>query len=208
MKFFIKCLVIFSFITNVVFAESSQTQSVSELSQLLNSYNSYQANFTQNTYEKNGKLAQSSNGIVTLQRPGKFRWETLAPFHQILIANDHTLWIYDVDLAEAAKKTITAKTIDPAILLSQKVKSVLKQFFVTKIRLKDQSIWYQLTTPIQNDAFQVMQLRFMNNQLTDIRMINKLGQTTLFHFSNIQLNLALNDDLFNFVPPSNVKILK
>lgn len=194
-------------VSNIIFAQSSQTIAVNELAQLLNSYNTYQANFTASTYEKNGKLSQSSSGIVTLARPGRFRWETLQPFHQILIANGRTLWIYDVDLAEAAKKNIDNKTMDPAVLLSQKVKSLLNRFFISKIRLSDQSVWYQLTTPVQNQAFQTLQMRFINGQLTDIRMLNLLGQTTYFHFTNIQLNITVNDALFNFIPPANVKIL-
>jgi outer membrane lipoprotein carrier protein len=190
------------------FAAVVPNEATQELSRLLNSYRTYQASFNQYIYNKNGQLIQSSSGVVALARPGKFRWETLSPVHQIIIANGETLWIYDVDLAQAAKQKIGQRAGDPASLLTKNVESLLKQFFISKTVMPDRSIWFQLQTPIQNDAFQNLQIHFVDGQLTDIRMINSLRQTTVFHFSNILLNVELGEDFFTFEKPPQVKLLK
>ena len=71
------------------------------LSQLLSAYSTYTANFTQQTYSNKGALIKRASGRVMLERPGKFRWETKQPLNQVIIANGHYLWVYDVDLMQA-----------------------------------------------------------------------------------------------------------
>ena len=96
----------------------TQLSSAVQLTRLLNQFTTLKANFTQKTVDINNQVLQKSNGNVMLQRPGHFRWETLAPSHQIVTTNGNTLWVYDVDLKQATKESLKHIPVNPAKLLS------------------------------------------------------------------------------------------
>lgn len=178
-----------------------------QLSQLLKRYSTYQANFKQLTYNDQNKLIQSSHGKLMIKRPGKFRWETSAPTKQIVIANDNTLWVYNVDLMQATKKQLSShQGIDPATLLSGDVSQLEHQFEVTQLPGKGQI--FQLQARSKNSPFQSVQMQFHQNQLIFIKFKNNLGQTSQFTFSRIRINQQLNPNLFQFKPPRGVDVLK
>src|SRR3989338_3432080 len=88
-----------------IFSAQQKTAAL-ELTQLLNGFSTFQAQFTQTTTDVNHQVLQQSSGTMMLMRPGRFRWETQNPTHQIVITDGKTLWIYDVDLKQATKQAI------------------------------------------------------------------------------------------------------
>lgn len=174
-----------------------------QLTQLLSSYQSYQANFTQTTSDQRGKVLQKSSGTVKILRPGRFRWETLRPNHQLIIANGNTLWVYDVSLAQASKQKLQQQRLSPAVLLSSSISQLSKQFTVRVA----QDNWYELISKRKNDSFPFIRLHFQNNRLVALQMINALGQTNNFYFSNIEINQRLANSWFQFSPPRGVDVL-
>lgn len=175
-----------------------------ELQNLLNYYQTYQADYTQTTYDSLQRLSQRASGRMMLMRPGKFRWETDMPEHQWIISDGNTLWIYDLDLQQATHQALSKhNAADPAILLSGKINEVLKNFTVIK---KDG--WYDLRPNFALSSFKNVQLQFVNNQLTEVRVVDKLNQSSDFQFSNIQINAPINPALFQFSPPNGVQVLQ
>jgi len=45
-------------------------------------------------------------------------------------------------------------------------------------------------------------------QLAGMELSDNFGQLTRIYFSNIQINPAMNDALFNFVPPKGVDVFQ
>ena len=80
---------------------------------------SMQANFEQTLYDEDLNRLEDSRGVMYLQRPGRFRWDYVEPYPQMIISNGHTLWMYDSELAQ-----VTVKSLDqdientPSMLLS------------------------------------------------------------------------------------------
>lgn len=180
--------------------------SAAELASLLTSYKSYQANFKQTLVSDDNN--QTSSGILYMQRPGKFRWEVRQPNKQIIIANDNTLWIYDVDLAQVTKQKLDLQSANnPALLLSGDVAELIKRYEVKKIQ-NNEGVWYQLTPRNSQSSFVLIRMKFDKNRLVSIWVKNNLGQTTLFQFSNIQLNIPLSASLFHFKVPAGVDVLQ
>ena len=193
-----------------VISAFAKTSAVSQLSALLNRYTTYQANFKQTTYSQEGHATQKSSGRVMMMRPGKFRWETKKPLQQIVIANGRTLWIYDVALEQATKQTLSRKkgVVDPAMLLTGKVSAIMQRFTVTRLTRRDSGFWFQLKPRKKNAPFQLVQMQFKRARLTQIRIKNNLGQTSIFTFTNIRLNRRLNPNLFYFKAPRGVDVLQ
>lgn len=189
-----------------VMALASDQAAANQLSQLLKSYKTYQADFKQVTYSSRNQISQKSSGKLMMLRPGKFRWETNNPTKQIIIANGDTLWVYDIDLQQATKQKINNKNnTNPASLLTGNVSQLLKEFDITK--LPGSQNRFQLKSLNPKNSFQSVEMTFSKNRLTQINVINNLGQKSDFTFSNIRLNKTLNPKLFEFKPPKGVDVL-
>ncbi|MCH9770329.1 MAG: outer membrane lipoprotein chaperone LolA [Gammaproteobacteria bacterium] len=187
----------------IFFGSALAASAEANLSQLLQGYNSYYAKFTQLTYNNSGQLFNRSNGQVWLLRPGKFRWETLSPSHQILITNGKTLWIYDVDLSQATQRPLTRSgQFSPAQLLTGDAKALAQHFSVNY-----KNGWYILTPKDKGFNVKRIQLQFQKNKLAALQFSSNLGQTSKFEFTGIQLNPNLKPNFFNFKAPAGVDIL-
>ncbi|MBV9576910.1 MAG: outer membrane lipoprotein chaperone LolA [Gammaproteobacteria bacterium] len=184
----------------------TQTALSADLSQLLNSVTSMQANFTQTVYDNRGKAVQQSSGRMAFQRPGKFRWEVTKPIPQLIIANQTRLWIYDPDLAQVTIRSLQRAAGEaPALLLSHA--EGLQQAFVVKASSSQaNSQWFTLK-PKKSDSFALIQMGFSNGRINEMRLKDNLDHTTRIHFSTIRSNINLPSSLFTFKPPSNVDVI-
>lgn len=193
-------LIFLLFIFQSVIAETSSNN----LEKSLSNYTSYQANFSQVSYDGKNRAGQKSQGKVYMLRPGKFRWETTKPYQQTIIANGDILWVYDVDLAQATRQSLAKRGFNPAQLLTEPVNNLSQKFTVSQ----EANGWFKLTPKTADRGFKAAYLQFQNNQLTGLKIINQLNQTNIFTFSQIRVNPSLNPGLFNFKPPARVQVLK
>jgi len=188
---------------SVSFANLTPAQA--RLSQLLNHFTTYQADFSQRTYSEQQQLMQEGEGAVALSRPGKFRWVTRKPTNQIIIANGNVLWIYDVDLMQATQKPITsAMGQTPVALLSGQVDQVLSSFHISQSRPDEFTL---LPKQAKQSGFEKLILSFSNERLVRLTLVNSLNQTSIFSFTHIKLNTPLAASLFQFTLPKGVEVL-
>ena len=183
------------------------TTSTQQLSQYLNHFTTFQAHFNQQTVDQNHASLQNSEGTVMLMRPGRFRWNTSSPSHQVVVTNGKLLWIYDIDLQQVTKQNLAQSGTDPAQLLSGHVNTLLQQFNITILKQNSASITFQLTPKKSSQQFKSVVMTFDNKKLVQLEVINSLDQTSIFKFSNIILNAPLSPNLFNFKAPAGVDVL-
>lgn len=189
-----------------IFAKS-QPLAANQLSQLLNHFTTFQADFMQKTFSYNRQLLQKSDGSVEIMRPGNFRWTTQKPTRQLVITNGKTLWIYDVDLQQVTTQPVDQGPMSPAKLLSGQTITLLKQFDVHMIPHKS-AVVFQLIPKQSNQQFRSISMAFVNNQLHSMQIQNNLEQTTIFTFSNVKINSRLSSSQFNFKAPKGVDVLR
>lgn len=196
-----------AFFISTAFAEASAAAG-QELESLLSKFTTYQALFKQVTKNRAGKTIKKGSGRVMISRPGKFRWETHKPSNQVLIAKGQTLWILDLDLSQATKRTISSHgAVNPAMLLTGKAGSVLSRFRVTKVTRNDR-LWYRLQPKKENDAFHFVEMHFSRARLQQVRILNEMGDITTFTFSHIVVNRPIKAAYFNFTAPQGVEVVK
>ncbi len=190
------------------FASFADSSAVSDLSQKLSSFKTYHAQFQQKTLSNDGKVVQSGSGKVWLKTPGKFRWETLAPTHQILMTDGKTLWIYDVDLEQATQQPLSKRLhVNPASLLTGSVKDLQQDFIIAEKSIGDAKQFFLKPKDTSLD-FRSIQLIFSGNELTQMIVINNLDESTAFDFSHIVINQPLQDSFFVFNAPASVDVVK
>lgn len=179
-----------------------------DLANLLSGFHSLTADFTQVIYDANNQPIQHSTGSMALSRPGKFRWQVKQPNAQLLIADGQYLWIYDKDLSQATRQKFDQnQTTSPASLLSGSLEDLKTRFNVTRLNTSN-GVSFRLVPKATSDLFKWIELSFVDNKLTHMRLLDNLGSRSIFQFTATQLNPQLGFGLFQFKPPKGVDVIQ
>ncbi len=210
MKIFPKIIL---FISMQLFAVCVQAESVGDtLTHLLLNIHTMQANFSQTVKDQSlKKTLQSSQGVVSLQRPGKFRWDVKTPNPQLIIANDSRLWIYDPDLQQVTIRSFSKATGQtPAFLLSDANLSLAKDFNVEQknavSQIANQKI-FVLTPKDKDNLFAQIKLTFLKNDIREMQLEDHLGHVTTIAFQHVKAGINLPASLFVFTPGDKVDVI-
>lgn len=207
MKWLVSSMVALSFFV-LSTAQAQPAQASAELESLLGKLHTMQANFNQTVYDNRGKAVQKAHGTMAIDRPGKFRWQVIKPIPQLIVANQSRLWIYDPDLEQVTIRGLSHTAGEtPALLLSHENMSIAKSFNVSVASGKANDRLFTLVPREADSMFASIQLRFVNNQIEEMRLKDHLDHTTSIEFTNIKTNLALSSSLFNFKAPKGADII-
>ena len=151
-----------------------------DLANRLNAVQTMRANFTQVVYDNRNKAVLTSYGRMSMQRPGKFRWEVTKPIPQLIVANASRLWIYDPDLEQVTVRSLKhAAGETPALLLSHVNMSLDNEYKVTQLPNKSAGgVSFSLVPKSQDSVFASIQLSFINNRVKEMRLQDHLGHVT------------------------------
>ena len=199
-------------LTGMLAASTAQAEDspAKRLNALLGKVSSMQANFTQYTLDPQGKPLQTLTGLMSVKRPGFFRWDTQQPFTQLIIANGQVVWVYDPELQQATRQQLDKQVGNtPALLLSGDTSKISATFTIADDKTAPKNVKAFLLKPKDKDAlFDVMRLAFnKGSQLTSMQMKDSLGQKTDISFSGIRVNGKIADTLFQFTPPKGVDVI-
>lgn len=208
MRFTTRFMFAFSlFLTANAFANSDQ--SAAQLRKQLDAMNTLQGSFTQALFDEKGTKLEESKGTFALQRPGKFYWKTESPFPQLLVSNHKTIWLYDPDLETVNERPFSDDLQQtPALLLSEDVEKLRKNFTVNRETADAKIEHFTLTPKVTDGLFQQLTLIFVSGELKEFRIQDSLGQISHFALHQVEKNQAIAADLFNFTPPPGVELLR
>ena len=167
-----------------------------------------QAPFTQQVFDPNGNLKETSSGAVALSAPRLFRWEYRKPYAQLIVADGNRVWVYDADLQQATRRvqgaaeqgSPLAALIDPARLD--------KDYVVADAGNSDGLSWLTLKPRSQEGAgFESARLGFGPGGLEKMQFIDALGQKSAIDFGIWQRNPVFPKSTFQFTPPKGVDVI-
>jgi outer membrane lipoprotein carrier protein len=184
-------------------------QDAKKLAEILADTLTYQADFEQNVYRENSDKAEVTKGQFLIQRPNHFRWETISPFEQSIVADGKNLWTYDPELEQVSLQNQQAVLADsPLLLLTSSVESLIKAFDIKLInnKSKDGQDLFALT-PRENSLFESVHILIEGNKIKEFFLLDTLGGRTSVIFSNIHLNQQMDTKTFLFVPPEGVDLI-
>ena len=192
-------------------ATSSLVKQLAGLQRLTADFEQSTKTTNNKTVQKKGLTAQHMNqtfkGVMKVERPGKFYWETTSPAKQTIVTTGKVVWIYDPDLQQAVRQSLDDQVANtPALLLSGNTNQIMDAYRVTQ---PDRSKLYYTLYPKQDDgAFQSLTISFGANKAPTLMiLLDSLGQTTYVRFSNIKVNPAIPASVFNFEPPKGTDII-
>ena len=168
----------------------------------------FRARFTQSVIgKKSGKKPQVSSGVVTLSRPGKFRWQIEQPYEQLMLSDGHKVWLYDPELKQVtvqrANQTLTGT---PAALLAGD-SAIDKNFTLNEAGSREGRDWIEALPKNQEASFSRILLGFKGDALQVMELSDNFGQTTHILFSTLERNPVLPPSTFNFTVPSGVDVV-
>ena len=178
---------------------------------LLNQYENFKAGFVQSTVSNDDTTLESVEGDVLIKRPNQFVWLSYPPVEQEIVSDGETLWIYDRDLDQVTVQPAAKKIQDsPAIILSGDEQQIKRLYDVELDSTKDNSTnaTYLLMPIQQNSGLNSIQVTFANGVVNGLLFEDSLGQKTIIELFNVETNVTLKGNEFDFTPPEGVDVLE
>jgi outer membrane lipoprotein carrier protein len=183
------------------------------LDRFLNGLQNLQCEFTQETRDARGKLVESGQGRLVVQRPGRFRWEfrangSAADGGQLMIADGKNLWFYERELAQVTVRAAAAALgATPIVLLSGTTSEIQAAFSIAKLASRDGLERVAIVPRTNAGDFSRAEIDFKGQVLTMMEINDKLGQSVRMKFSKAALNKPLSAALLTFVVPPGVDLI-
>ena len=197
----------FAIAATLLFAATAQAGARDDLDAFTHDLKGLKADFTQQVFDPNGNLKETSSGELALSAPRQFRWEYTKPYEQLIVADGQRVWVYDPDLQQATRRaqgdaeqgSPLAALIDPARLD--------RDYVVTEAGSANGLDWLSVK-PRKGDAgFESARLGFGDGGLEQMQFIDALGQKSVIRFGKWQRNPSLPSSTFHFAPPKGVDVI-
>ena len=169
------------------------------------------ADFNQQTSNSKGKVMNRLTGRLYVKRPNRFRLESSGhDGKELIIANGHRLWIYDVEMEQVIIKPISKlNQTNLAALLSGSANKVMEKFDLISYLSKPNRIEEFVLKPKQEGSeIQSLTLLFKHARLLKLMMIDKLDQRSQLNLSHQQINRPVSARIFQFIPPPGVDVIE
>ena len=138
---------------------------IDKLRQFLDGTKTLRADFTQMVVAKNGKKPQISSGVMMFSRPGKFRWEVVKPYAQLLVGDGEKVWIYDPDLLQVTVKKVDAAIGSTPAALLVGGDALEKNFTLAEAGTREGLDWVEAIPKSPDSGFEKLQLGFEGSEL-------------------------------------------
>ena len=165
------------------------------------------ARFAQMVLDKNMKPLQQAQGVMQFSRPGKFRWDYLKPYEQVIVGDGTRLWIYDKDLNQVTvRKLDGALGSSPAALLSGS-NDLERDYKLTNLGMDKGLDWLEAIPKNRDTVFERVRMGFGKSGLEAMELRDQFGQITVITFADVERNPRLAADVFRFTPPKGADII-
>ncbi|MEI7445331.1 MAG: outer membrane lipoprotein chaperone LolA [Burkholderiales bacterium] len=181
---------------------------IDQLREFATATKSARGQFTQQQVRTTGRAGEASAGTFSFSRPGRFRWEVVMPYEQLIVTDGERLHFYDKDLKQVTvRKVGDAISATPAAILFGS--NDLDASFVLKEVGSVAGIEWLEATPKQKDSgFDWIRIGLRGGLPEAMEVRDAFGQTTRFTFSKIERNPALDPSTFRFTAPKGVDVVQ
>ena len=165
--------------------------------------------FTQQVFDDNGRVRESSSGRVALAAPRLFRWEYQKPYPQLIVADGTTVWVYDPDLEQVTRRPQGSAEQDSPLAALIDPGRLDRDFLVEDGGSADGLQWLVLRPRQDADeaAFQSARLGLDGSGLVRMEIVDALGQRTQIRFSGWKRNPSFPATTFRYTPPAGVDVV-
>ena len=165
------------------------------------------ADFSQTVTSPDAAKVKTSSGSFEFARPNRFRFAYTKPFQQLIVADGHSVWIYDADLNQATRRQFSqALSATPAALLAGS--DLARDFELRALPAKEGLDWVLATPKTKDGAFEAMRIGFRGKQLAAVEITDSFAQRSVLTFTHMATNVELAPATFKFTPPAGADIVE
>ncbi len=168
---------------------------------------SLSADFEQSVTGARGLRGEPSTGTLALQAPRQFRWQTVSPFEQLIVADGTRVWVHDPDLEQVSVRSQSSEEAQSPLTVLTDLSLLDRDFSASEAGEREGALWLKLVSKAGEPDFEYAELGFDAGGLARMRFLDPLGNTTEIRFSNWQRNPRLPADTFTFTPPAGVDVV-
>lgn len=163
--------------------------------------------FSQHTIDAQGGQRPAQTGEFAFERPGKFKWQVLKPYEQLVLSDGKQLYQYDPDLNQLTQRGVDqAIGTSPAAILFGS--GNLDQSFDLEPRPDEDGLNWLRASPKASDAgFDYVDIGFKSGNPVRLVLLDAFGQQTLIELSAIKTDISFKQRDFSFTPPADVDVV-
>lgn len=184
---------------------------VSRLQSRYETVSTFSADFTQEFTSAVMGGAQVSGGRVYLKKPGMMRWKYTSGTGDELVSNGDVLWLFQPDLNQVVE-SVASQSPGIAVDFLSGVGDIRKNFTVRLLGEGGGEGAYLLEltpfTASPNLKRLVLEVDKETSLVGKTVVEDLFGNKTTVTFSDISVNVRIDDSFFEFVAPDGVNILK
>ena len=166
-----------------------------------------EADFTQTVADKSNRVTQQASGKMMFARPGKFRWDYVAPYEQVIVSDGVKLWLYDADLDQVTVKSLgDVMAGTPAALLAGD--NAIEKYFSLKNAGESGGLeWLEATPKNRDTTFERIRMGFKGDVLAQMELFDYFGQRTTLNLTRFLRNPVIAPAHFKYTPPKGADII-
>ena len=168
---------------------------------------SLSGNFNQTVYDANGRSSQTARGALALQAPRQFRWDTQAPYKQVIVADGKKVWIYDPELEQVTVRDQGTQEAHSPLTVLTDLSQLDRDFKAGEQGERDGLQWLRLISRAKDPQFEYADIGFANDAPRRMVFKDTLGDRTEIVFTDWQRNPKLPADTFIFTPPKGTDVV-
>ncbi len=177
-----------------------------------NRYNHAQSlrlTFTE-SYRAQKRAEQVEQGVLTLRKPGRMRWEYTSPAGKLFVSDGKDVYLYlpDAKRVEHSKFKESEDLRAPLAFLLGKL-NFYKEFRSFNLRPEGENQWVDAVPNSENLPYtQVEFLIAPDAQIKRLRVIGQDKSVMDFAFEQEKLNVPLDLKNFSFHPPAGTEVVE
>lgn len=172
------------------------------------------AEFSQSSFNKSLNQTIAAQGVVSLKRGGKLRWEYSEPTKQEIVSDGKTLWVYTPSLNQVNTGPAPEALAGPAGSFLAGLGKVREHFtvrFLNPAQPKDAegNVVLDLTPkhPLPTLSRLALAVDPKGWEVRKAVVYDQFENTVSMRFTKVQMNAGLPDKLFTFAPPPNTAVV-
>lgn len=192
-----------------VTSDSDVRSVVKGLQQHYDRTDSFLANFDQQILSSAGTRTDR-RGVLYYRKPAQMRWEFSVPKDELIVSDGSTLYNYQPDLSQVIETPLAqALRSSPSAALLLGIGRLDRDFDVSLIRPQPaDGLLHVALNPKRGGERLELALDRATYALASLKVVDPLGNQTVFTFHNTKDNPVLDDALFTFKAPPGADIIQ
>ncbi len=169
---------------------------------------SFEAKFTQSTYDQHQGLISKGSGNFQYKRPNLVRWITHHPVEQHIIINGQNIWVYDPDLEQVLVDNYSSANLSssPLFKLLDTGGDLGNHYSIQRSLDENKKTTFKLTAKLQNEPIRAIEISFLAGILNSLSL-HTYDQVSHFLFFNQSANSIMDTSNFSFKIPPDTDVI-